>query len=126
MEATPQKFAYYASVNANRSNLGLETPVSQIYHDAENGYGGFTSLMLYNLNARNQLRFDAQVRRDFYQIPYDPNPNDFENQQFDTSSLRDTQREIRQIRDFLLGPHFQSRQFDSDCLSFLSLQQRKL
>ena len=37
-----QRFAYYASLNANRSNLGLETPVSQIFHDAENGFGGFT------------------------------------------------------------------------------------
>ena len=41
------RFAYYGSLNGNRSNLGLETPVSQIYHDAENGFGGFGSLM-YN------------------------------------------------------------------------------
>jgi len=87
-----QKFAYYGSLNGNRSNLGLETPVSQIYHDAENGYGGFTSL-IYNLNPKDQFRFDAQARRDYYQIPYDPNPNDFENQQFDTSGLRDGQHE---------------------------------
>ena len=106
-----QKFAYYASLNANRSNLGLETPIPQIYHDAENGYGGFTSL-IYNLNQNNQLRLDAQVRKDFYQIPYDPDPNDFENQQFDTSNLRDTQSGIRRIRDFypgctlsILAPH---------------------
>jgi len=87
-----QKFAYYASLNGNRSNLGLETPIPQIYHDAENGYGGFTSL-IYNLGQRDQLRFDAQARRDYYQIPYDPDPNDFENQQFNTSGLRDGQYE---------------------------------
>jgi len=86
------KFAYYASLNGNRSNLGLETPAAQIYHDAENGYGGFTSL-LYNLDPKNQFRFDAQERRDYYQIPYDPAPNDFENQQFDTHALRDGQQE---------------------------------
>jgi outer membrane cobalamin receptor len=87
-----QKFAYYASLNANRSDLGLETPISQIFHDAENGFGGFTSL-IYNLDPKDQLRFDAQLRRDYYQIPYDPNPNDFENTQFDTSGLRDHQTE---------------------------------
>jgi hypothetical protein len=87
-----EKFAYYASVNGNRSNLGLETPVAQVYHDAENGYGGFTSL-LYNLNPKNQFRFDGQLRQDYYQVPYDPDPNDFENQQFDTHALRDGQKE---------------------------------
>jgi hypothetical protein len=87
-----QRFAYYASLNANRSNLGLETPIPQVFHDAENGFGGFTSL-IYNLGQKDQLRLDAQLRRDYYQIPYDPNPNDFQNQQFDTSGLRDNQTE---------------------------------
>ena len=66
------KFAYYASVNANRTNLGLQTPTSAVVHDAANGFGGFTSLM-YNLDANDQLRVVAQVRRDFYQVPFDPN-----------------------------------------------------
>ena len=35
-------FAYYASVNGNRSDLGIETPVAQIIHDAQDGYGGFS------------------------------------------------------------------------------------
>ncbi|MFY9689994.1 MAG: carboxypeptidase regulatory-like domain-containing protein, partial [Candidatus Acidiferrales bacterium] len=87
-----QRFAYYASVNGNRSNLGLETPVPQVYHDAENGYGGFTSLM-YNLDQKDQLRFDGQLRQDYYQIPYDPDPDDFENSQFDTHALRDHELE---------------------------------
>ena len=69
------RFAYYASVNGNRTNLGLETPTSAVIHDAANGFGGFTSLM-YNAGARDQLRVVAQARRDFYQVPFDPNdPN---------------------------------------------------
>ena len=69
------RFAYYASINGNRTNLGLQTPTSAVIHDAANGYGGFTSLM-YNLDSQDQLRFVAQVRRDFYQVPFDPNdPN---------------------------------------------------
>ena len=69
------KFAYYASVNGNRTNLGLQTPTSAVVHDAANGFGGFTSLM-YNLDANDQLRVVAQVRRDFYQVPFDPNDPD--------------------------------------------------
>jgi outer membrane receptor protein involved in Fe transport len=69
------RFAYYASVNGNRTNLGLQTPTSAVIHDSANGFGGFTSLM-YNLDSQDQLRVVAQVRRDFYQVPFDPNdPN---------------------------------------------------
>ncbi len=86
------RFAYYASVNGNRSNLGLETPIAKIYHDAENGVGGFGSL-IFNATQKDQLRFVTSLRGDYYQIPYDPNPNDPENQQFQTSGLRDGQHE---------------------------------
>jgi outer membrane receptor protein involved in Fe transport len=65
------RFAYYASVNGNRSNLGLQTPTSAVIHDQANGYGGFTSLT-YNVDAQNQLRLVAQLRQDFYQIPITP------------------------------------------------------
>jgi TonB dependent receptor/Carboxypeptidase regulatory-like domain/TonB-dependent Receptor Plug Domain len=85
-----QRFAYYASVNANRSNLGLQTPIGQVFHDAENGYGGFGTL-LYNLDAKDQLRFVAQLRKDYYQIPYDPNSGP--SSPFDSSGLRDGQHE---------------------------------
>jgi outer membrane cobalamin receptor len=69
------RFAYYTSLSANRTNLGLETPTSAVIHDAANGVGGFGSL-IYNLDSQNQLRFVAQARRDFYQVPFDPNdPN---------------------------------------------------
>src|SRR5437588_1066768 len=66
------RFAYYASVNGNRTNLGLQTPASAVIHDAANGFGGFTSL-IYNADSHNQLRLVAQARRDFYQVPFDPN-----------------------------------------------------
>jgi hypothetical protein len=65
------RFAYYASVNGNRSNLGLETPVGQILHDAENGYGGFGSL-IFNVDPQDQLRLVTSLRRDYYQIPNTP------------------------------------------------------
>ncbi len=87
-----ETLAYYASLDGNRSNLGLETPVAQIRHDAENGFGGFGSLM-YNAGTSDQFRVVGSLRRDYYQIPYDPTPNDFENSQFDTSGLRDNQEE---------------------------------
>lgn len=64
-------FAYYASLNGNRSNLGIQTPVGQIIHDAENGYGGFFSLV-FNPTPQDQLRLVTSVRRDYYQIPNSP------------------------------------------------------
>ncbi len=65
------RFAYYASVNGNRSNLGIQTPVGQVIHDAANGYGGFASLIL-NADAKDQLRLVTSLRRDYYQIPIGP------------------------------------------------------
>src|ERR1700686_3416184 len=66
------RFAYYASANGNRTDLGLETPTSAVIHDRANGYGVFTSLM-FNLDSQDQLRFITSLRRDHYQIPYAPN-----------------------------------------------------
>jgi hypothetical protein len=66
-----ERLAYYVSANGNRSNLGLQTPVAQILHDAENGFGGFGSL-IFNANSKDQLRLVASTRRDFYQIPNTP------------------------------------------------------
>jgi len=69
------KLAYYVSVNGNRSNLGLDPPTTAVIHDAVNGFGGFTSL-IYNADPKDQFRFVAQSRRDFYQVPFDSNdPN---------------------------------------------------
>jgi outer membrane cobalamin receptor len=66
-----ERFAYYASVNANRSNLGIATPVGQVIHDAENGYGAFASF-IFNSDPKNQVRFVTSARRDYYQIPNSP------------------------------------------------------
>ena len=74
------RFAYYASVNGNRSNYGLQTPIAQVFHDAENGYGGFASF-IFNPDAKNQFRLVTSLREDYYQIPYDPDPNSIGNQQ---------------------------------------------
>ena len=61
-------FAYYVSVEGNRSNLGLQTPVSQVIHDASQGYGFFANLQYYP-SSHNELRFVTQLRQDNYQIP---------------------------------------------------------
>jgi hypothetical protein len=75
-----ERFAYYASVNGNRSNYGLQTPIAQVFHDAENGYGGFASF-IFNRDSKDQFRLVTSLREDYYQIPYDPNPNSIGNQQ---------------------------------------------
>jgi hypothetical protein len=72
------RLAYYASVNGNRSNLGIETPVPETVHDATNGYGGFGTL-IFNAGPSDQFRLVSSFRRDYYQIPYDPFPYDSEN-----------------------------------------------
>jgi len=64
-------FAYYASINGNRSDLGLMTPGAQIIHDAQNGYGGFSTL-IYNVSPQDQLRLVISARRDNYEIPNTP------------------------------------------------------
>jgi TonB dependent receptor/Carboxypeptidase regulatory-like domain/TonB-dependent Receptor Plug Domain len=93
-----QRFAYYASLNGNRSNYGLQTPISQVFHDAENGYGGFTSL-IFNPDPKNQFRVVASLRQDYYQIPIDPDPNSTGNQILEEAGespsygLRDAERE---------------------------------
>lgn len=66
-----QRFAYYASLNGNRTDLGLETPGPEILHDRANGYGGFTSL-IYNAAPSDQLRFTGAIRQDHFQVPNDP------------------------------------------------------
>jgi hypothetical protein len=94
-----EKFAYYASLNGNRSDYGLAPPIAQTFHDATNGYGGFASF-LYNRTPKDQFRLITQLRNDFFQIPYDPDPNSVENQQFDSSGLRDGQHETDGIAAF--------------------------
>src|SRR5260370_19330155 len=37
------RFAYYASLSGNRTNLGLQTPTSAVAHAPPNGFGRFSS-----------------------------------------------------------------------------------
>jgi hypothetical protein len=66
-----ERFAYYASLNGNRSDLGLLTPTSAVIHDLESGLGGFGNI-LFNATPNDQLRLVASVRGDHYQIPNTP------------------------------------------------------
>ena len=61
-------FAYYTSVEGNRSNLGLQTPQSQVIHDNTQGYGVFTNLQ-YKSSDQDAVTLIAQLRQDDYQIP---------------------------------------------------------
>ena len=93
-----ERFAYYVSANGNRSNYGLQTPIADVFHDADNGYGGFASF-IFNPNPRNQFRLVTSLRQDYYQIPIDPDPNSSGNQILASSGnspsygLRDGERE---------------------------------
>jgi carboxypeptidase family protein/TonB-dependent receptor-like protein len=96
--AHTRRFAYFASLNGNRSEYGLQTPIGQVVHDAENGYGGFASF-IFNPDAKNQFRLVTSLREDYYQIPIDPNPDSIGNLQLvmagaaPSSGLRDSERE---------------------------------
>ena len=79
-----KRFAYYASVNGNRSDYGLETPVAQVLHDQSNGFGGFASL-IFNANQKDQFRLVTALRRDFYQVPND--------QEAQNAGIRDVEHE---------------------------------
>src|SRR5882762_8894846 len=112
-----ERFAYYGSVNGNRSDLGLQTPVSKVVHDAVNGYGGFGSF-IFNVDPSNQLRFVTSLRKDYYQIPYDPFPNDLENgsipgndftPQYPSIGLRDGNHESDALANFSWVHTFNSK-----------------
>jgi hypothetical protein len=87
-----KRFAYYVSLNGNRSDYGLQSPIGQVIHDADNGYGGFVSL-IFNASASNQFRMVASLRQDYYQIPVDPNPNSSGNRVYPSYGLHDSERE---------------------------------
>ena len=88
-----ERFGYFASIDGNRTNLGLETPVSPVIHAASSGVGGFTSL-LYNPGPKDQLRWVVSLREDHFQVP---NTEDQE-----SSGIRDVDLE----RDYLVGLHW--------------------
>jgi hypothetical protein len=66
-----EKFAYFGSLNGNRSDYGLETPGPDVLHDRVWGLSGSGSL-IYNRDANNQLRFVTSLRGDNFQIPNNP------------------------------------------------------
>ena len=91
--------AWYMSLAGSRSNYGLAPPVAQTLHDATNSESGFVSL-IRNQTSKDQLRLNAQVREDYFQVPYDPDPNDWEqetppggNPYYVSYGLRDGQTE---------------------------------
>lgn len=93
------RLGWFTSLNGNRSDYGLAPPVEQAAHDAANGYGGFADL-LYKPRQKDQLRLVTQLRRDYFQIPYDPDTDDYENQLYDSSGLRDAQHEVDGLAAF--------------------------
>jgi hypothetical protein len=86
--------AWYASLAGSRSNYGLATPVPEVLHDATNSQSGLLSL-IRNQTSSDQLRFTAQYRQDFFQVPYDPNQDDWQQASgyYQSFGLRDTQTE---------------------------------
>jgi TonB dependent receptor/Carboxypeptidase regulatory-like domain/TonB-dependent Receptor Plug Domain len=89
-----ERSAWYASLNGNRSQYGLMTPIPQVVNDAANGIGGFASF-IFNPDPKNQYRIVGSLRRDYYQIPIDPNPNSFTNgpDGYPSSGLHDAEVE---------------------------------
>jgi outer membrane receptor protein involved in Fe transport len=85
-----ERMAYYASLDGNRSDLGLATPTQALIHGQASGLGGFFSL-LYNPTPRDQVRWIASLRGDHYQIPNSPDDQ--------ATGIRDLDSE----RDVLLG-----------------------
>ncbi|HMF97822.1 MAG TPA: TonB-dependent receptor [Vicinamibacterales bacterium] len=63
-----ERFAYFASGNANRTDLGLERVDLPILHDEGKTASGFTSLQ-YNATSRDHLRVVASFRADRNQVP---------------------------------------------------------
>jgi outer membrane receptor for ferrienterochelin and colicin len=86
-----EKLAYFASVNGNRSDYGLETPGPDVLHDRAWGLGGMASL-IYNRDVNNQFRFVTSLRRDDYQIPNDPDAH--------AAGIRDAERERDGLASF--------------------------
>jgi hypothetical protein len=87
-----ERSAWYASLNGNRSEYGLQTPVPQVVNDAANGFGGFASF-IFNPDPKNQYRVVGSLRRDCYQIPIDPNSGDVGNSVYPSSGLHDAEVE---------------------------------
>jgi TonB dependent receptor/Carboxypeptidase regulatory-like domain/TonB-dependent Receptor Plug Domain len=88
------KTAWYSSVTGSRSNYGLATPVTAVYHDTTNSESGFLSVVR-NQTPKDQLRLTGQLRQDHFDIPYDPSNTDYEytSGYYNSYGLRDAQTE---------------------------------
>ena len=62
------RFAYFASLNGNRTDLGLERVDIPILHDGGTTASGFTSVM-FNASPRDQWRSVGSFRADRNQVP---------------------------------------------------------
>jgi hypothetical protein len=62
------RFAYYASIGVNRSEVGLMPPEPVVRHDLNYGVSGFTSL-IFNATPQDQLRFVGSARGDYFEVP---------------------------------------------------------
>ena len=88
------KTAWYTSLTGSRSNYGLATPITDVYHDSTNSESAFVSV-IRNQTSKDQFRYTGQYRNDHFDIPYDPNPNDYESTSgyYSSYGLRDAQTE---------------------------------
>lgn len=75
------RFAYYASAHAMRTDYGLSAPTRRILHDQAYGYGGFGNL-IFKPDSNDQFRLMASFERDHYEVP-----NDLESQAHGTRDL---------------------------------------
>ena len=74
-----ERFAYYASVNGNRSDLGIAAARSRKSFTTPPTATAVSARSSSMSIPANQLRLVTSLRQDYYQIPYDPFPNDIEN-----------------------------------------------
>jgi outer membrane receptor protein involved in Fe transport len=79
-----ERFAYYAGLMGSRTDLGLQTPATDVIHDFSSSLGSFGSI-IYNRDSANQFRLVGSLRSDFYHIPNTPDQQD--------QGIRDVQRE---------------------------------
>ena len=128
-----ERFAYYASVNGNRSNLGLQPPVPQVVHDAVNGVGGFGSF-IFNVDPSNQLRLMTSRPPRLFPDPLRPESQRHRKRIDPGQRLRSAVPQHRTSRwpargrcrrAVHLGAHFQFASHDHG-FALLPLQQRRL
>ena len=107
-------------MNGNRSSYGLQTPVPQVVNDAVNGFGGFATF-IFNPDAKNQYRLVTSLRRDYYQIPIDPDPR-FTRQTRCTRRAACTTPKLEPDGNFtfLVGPHLQPQHTADGFLPFIT------